>query len=176
MANKNELLDAAYAVYHGATDPAIPSGFAKVENTAGQDFFSVNNTATGLFYETYRNSSTNEYIVSFRGTNETTDWVNNATGGWFQFETNLAQIRNVLNFTTSASTAKVNITGHSLGGALAQFATYDYVQRSGSASVSELSLTTWNALGGQWALTDNSTRLYDSSFNANLLTNLSADH
>ncbi len=134
------LLDAAFAAY-GDTPP---EGY----NSTGQ---TITNKA-GLYATVYRKIGAEEYIVAFRGTEQTlADFNTDVHKGWPQYENSDDDIQNVLK-DLLLKASHVDITGHSLGGALAQFAAYDLLADNQSLNASKVSLTTWNALGGEWAL------------------------
>ncbi len=165
MVSSNDLLDAAFASYQDGVQ-APPAGFTQSTNP----LHTINNSSTGLYVTTYHNPATNEYIVAFRGTEFTSgnDWANNANRGWPQYEQNQAQIQGLLNGLTAGG-SQISITGHSLGGGLAQFAAYDYANSNPNAS-NEISLTTWNALGGKWALQEY------RNFDPSVMDGMSATH
>ena len=64
---------------------------------------------------------------------------------------------------------KIDFVGHSLGGALAQYAAYDYIKNGGSA---EVSLTTFNGLGGEAGLK----QMHGSEFDPSLASQVEAAH
>ncbi len=164
MASSNELLDAAFASYQdGVYLP--PAGFTQSNNPT----HTIDNPTTGLYVTTYHNPTTNEYIVAFRGTESAADWVNNANRGWPQYDYARGPIQGLLNSLTDSG-VHVSITGHSLGGGLAQFAAYDYAYSNPNAS-NEISLTTWNALGGKWALEEEY-----PDFSPSVMNGISATH
>ncbi len=87
---------------------------------------SVYNAGDGLYLEVFYNKEKNEYIIAFRGTQEGQDWLDDFDQGLNghneQFERAKGYfklINKALN--KCAGDAKRTITGHSLGGALAQF-------------------------------------------------------
>ncbi len=154
------LLDAAFAAY-GDTPP---EGY----NSTGQ---TITNKA-GLYATVYRKIGAEEYIVAFRGTEQKISDINaDVHKGWPQYKDSDGEIQDLLrNLLETAS--RVDITGHSLGGALAQFAVYDLIDQNREQPIdpNKISLTTWNALGGEWALKQE--RTYDP----NLLDSYSVAH
>ena len=110
MASSNELLDAAFASYQDGIN-LPPAGFTQSINPT----HTIENLNTGLYVTTYHNSTTNEYIVAFRGTENAADWVNNANRGWPQYEHGRGQIQDLLNSLTTGSGVHVSITGHKPG-------------------------------------------------------------
>ena len=173
MATENQILDAAFAVYavgqdNPTPDIAPPAGFQRL--TGNQ--FTVVNELTGLVATTYRNPTTNEHIISFRGTASPSGAVADANRGWPQYQQSLAAVRSLLASVLAASPSqKVVLTGHSLGGALAQFAAYDFARTNANAG-SRIEMVTWNSLGGRWALEEHVGDLATgATFDANLLDN-----
>lgn len=121
------LLDTAYGVVPQYT---VPSGFVEVIQNR--------DPGTGFGYIAYRNMQTNEVIIAMRGTDgpNPQDWVSNSQYlGWNQWNERGAGRDLVFGFLDSltdldgsAFTGTIHFTGQSLGGALAQYAAYDYVQ------------------------------------------------
>jgi hypothetical protein len=77
--------------------------------------------------------------------------------GWNQWIANKPQIFEYLN--SLSPDTKITFTGQSLGGALAQYAAYEWIQSKIAADPnfdkSRISLVTFNALGGYLGLTSN---------------------
>lgn len=148
------LLNAAFATY-GAGSPS--KDYVKIAETITNEL--------GLAATIYHNPSTSEYILSFRGTEDPNsweglkDWANNVNDGWPQFEKSRNAIAKTIGkIFTADSRSRVHIVGHSLGGALAQFTAYDIGRLYKRTMNNRITLTTWNALGGQWGLTANERR------------------
>jgi len=141
--------------------------------------------ATGFKFIAFKNVETNEVIVAFGGTDglNAQDWAANVEHlGWNQWENGgRTAVFNYLSSLRNADgnpfTGKIHFTGQSLGGALAQYAAYEYVQdqqRIATANnttfdPSRITLMTFNAFGGQLALQQNS-----PGFNPTILTGLGA--
>lgn len=91
--------------------------------------------STGFGAAVFKNTTTNEYIVALEGTDGLNgqDWYNNLNYGKAQWtpENRDALIGYLV--ANVAADSKVLFTGQSLGGALAQFAVYDYALRKGAA-------------------------------------------
>jgi Ca2+-binding RTX toxin-like protein len=148
------LLNAAFAAY----ETAPPS----------KDYVKLTETITnelGLTATIYHNPSTSEYILSFRGTEEPNsweglkDWANNVNDGWPQFaKSRHAIAKTIERIFLADNRSRVHIVGHSLGGALAQFTAYEIGRLYKRTMNNRITLTTWNALGGQWGLTANERR------------------
>lgn len=108
---------------------------------------SIDDPATGFHADIYQKTGTGEYIVAFTGTQPQTsqDVLADLALGTKQWsEANKNSVFAALNTLPNAS--KITFTGHSLGGALAQYAAYDYVSRSSVHP--PISLATFNGLGG----------------------------
>lgn len=138
------LLDAAFGAYAGGVPPA---GYELTSDTL------TNNE--GLAIAVYRRRQSNDFILAFRGTEPTSlaDLATDANMGWPQYEQSRLRISELIN-KLLAEGGRLDITGHSLGGALAQFAAYN-LAKAQPLDLQKVSLTTWNALGGQWALSRN---------------------
>ena len=143
------LLQAAFASY--------------AENIAPKDYTydkEIIKNPSGLRMEVYRRAGTKDYIISFRGTemSQFNDIATDINLGWPQYASSRSDIQRVLNSLLQEG-GKVDVTGHSLGGALAQFAVYDLINGLNGDKreqiTNQISLTTWNALGGVWALQRN---------------------
>ncbi len=129
--------------------------------------FERNNDAIGFKFVTYKNVTTNEVIVAFGGTDgsDPIDWTSNTALGWNQWLLGREQVFSDLRLMIDSET-KVHFTGQSMGGALAQYAAYQWVQTKLTTTNplnpeflvdfdrSNVSLTTFNALGGLKGLTD----------------------
>ena len=139
---------------------SIQPGFTKIRE--------FSNPLDGFKFVMFKNTQTNEVIVAFGGTDglDTVDWTSNTQLGWNQWEENRATAFASLREFVDPST-KVHFTGQSMGGALAQYAAYEWVQTKLTVTdsndpefladfdKSNVSLTTFNALGGLKGLVDN---------------------
>ena len=131
-----------------------------------------------------------EVVLAFGGSDggplgNPTDWVSNTQHlGWNQWDANKDQIFEYLN--GLAPDTKITFTGQSLGGALAQYAAYDWVRSKTTPGLetydsafdkSRISLITFNALGGYVALNDPTKGGgYSASILTGINTNLSAHY
>lgn len=148
MATVNELEVLSKSVY-GGSNVSIPSGWTQLDIDAYGLYYI---DSTGFKAAIYRNASTNEIVISICGTNDLLDIANDIAilhGQIFN------QKASVLNFYTDIiegyvlkayPTATISITGHSLGGALA-----DYL-----GAKTELATTTFNAPGVNYLLSGES--------------------
>jgi Ca2+-binding RTX toxin-like protein len=123
------------------------------------------NDALGFKFTAYSNISTKEIIVAFGGTDgaDPVDWTSNTELGWNQWEASRNLVFDYLRPLVDAGT-KVHFTGHSLGGALAQYAAYEWIKKQSTVGdldfnpdfdKTNVSLTTFNGLGGLKGLVDN---------------------
>jgi hypothetical protein len=94
----------------------------------------VDHPHTGFKAVIYKNAATGEVMVAFGGTDGTDaiDWQGNFQHyGWNQWDRGKAEYYTKLNAVLGANfTGKLHFTGQSLGGALAQYAAYEYVRES----------------------------------------------
>jgi trimeric autotransporter adhesin len=130
----------------------------------------INIAATGFGAVILKNAATNEYIVALRGSDGTDpqDWYANTHVGTNQWDDNaksrlFTALNELLTASGSAATAKIHFTGQSLGGALAQYAAYDYALSKGAQfDPIRISVTTFNALSAA----DGLKTLYGAGANA----------
>ena len=107
---------------------------------------------TGFAAVLFRSLSSNDLIVALSGTNglDAQDWWTNLNLGMTQWR-KIENGESLVNLLASTySNLRVHFTGQSLGGALAQYAAYDYAQilrRAGRFDASKISITTFNGLG-----------------------------
>ncbi|MDN5942240.1 MAG: hypothetical protein L0H94_10190, partial [Nitrospira sp.] len=145
---------------------SVPAGFTKAIEFN-------DTTTTGFGFIAYiKNGATpaeTEVIIALRGTDgpNPTDWVANSQSlGWNQWnQQGRAQVFSFLDSLkldpTDQGTAfegNVHFTGQSLGGGLAQYAAYEYVQSHQGLtgfSKANITLTTFNAFGGVLGLQQN---------------------
>tara|TARA_R110001599_G_scaffold353823_1_gene599174 strand:- start:50524 stop:56700 length:6177 start_codon:yes stop_codon:yes gene_type:complete len=171
-------------------DPEIASLLAQASQNAyqdtGGDLFEYiivgreSDPGTGLAYTVYENVETNEYIIAFRGTEPSSqDIYTDLNAGIQQWSVNNRQrVQNTIRqFTEGKLDATIHFTGHSLGGAIAQFAAYEYalaVSEEASWATASFDLVTFNALGGELALSE--PILYPDGYNSALAASIPADH
>ncbi len=122
--------------------------------------FSIEDVATGAKLVIYQNKHNDEVIVAFGGTDGTDlkDWVANSQSvGWNQWAALKDPERgNLFGRLAALNPTQVHFTGQSLGGALAQYAAYDYLKDKSAPlpngqpnpfNKSSVTLTTFNGLG-----------------------------
>lgn len=121
----------------------------------------------GFKFVAYRNSTTNEVIVAFGGTDgpDPVDWTGNTALGWNQWNEGRGLVFALLRDPAFVNAdTRVHFTGQSLGGALAQYAAYEWIKKQSTIGDEDfnpdfdktnVSLTTFNGLGGLKGLVDN---------------------
>ena len=145
----NEQARIAAQASLGSYDGTPPVGyeFAKINGQA----IKFDDPKTGFHAEIYQKIGSNEYIVAFTGTQPQTsqDVVADLALGTTQWnEQNKTAVFDAIAALPGAT--QITFTGHSLGGALAQYAAYDYVK--GNSSHPSVSLATFNGPGGNAGL------------------------
>ncbi|MFK5893498.1 MAG: hypothetical protein QM504_09790, partial [Pseudomonadota bacterium] len=119
--------------------------------------------STGFSVTALINTTTGDRILAFTGTEGVQDGYADISLGWDQWIGNQGRNRQIVMdyVQRSPQNATVHFTGHSLGGGLAQYATYDYldifVNTPGNEKLPlpNITLTTFNGLGGQDGLAQN---------------------
>ena len=109
-----------------------------------------------------------DYTVALRGTRgpNPQDWINNLGYGWDSFAAPGGQklITDLETLNANGTINNINFTGQSLGGALAQYAAYEFEVKT-QFNTANMSLSTFNGLGGVQALKDHSPELFGGSYN-----------
>lgn len=136
---------------------------------------------TGLGATVYQKTESGgrfELIVAFQGTRgpNVQDWSANPIYGWNKWNDNTAQsLMDFLETLSDDRLTQIHFAGQSLGGALAEYAAYDYLhfapQEAQQNRALKTSLTTFNGLGGWQALRDQR-----DGFDESLLANVSTAH
>ena len=125
--------------------------------------FRIEDPDTGFKCVIYQNLDKRELIVAMGGTDGTDikDWWGNVTHyGWNQWATRRLDIleeidKRILEMQgPKGEQPAIYFTGQSLGGALAQYAGYEFAETHLLYPRAQLSLVTFNALGGIAALQD----------------------
>ncbi len=137
---------------------------------------------TGFSLTIYKNDSSEEYIFAFRGTElSSQDIYTDLVVGMKQWTDQTSRDLDAMirKYTERNSDAVIHFTGHSLGGALAQYAAYEYAVASADPVnagelVASFDLVTFNALGGVLALSD--ALLYPRGYVATLAETIDAAH
>lgn len=110
-----------------------------------------NDSETGFHAVAFKNAN-NEYVIAFRGTQPNfQDAYTDLNLGWPQWNRNREEVLDFLRGLEGQLTS-VSFTGHSLGGALAQYAAYEYANEADPATIT---LTTFNAFGGVQGIVQN---------------------
>src|SRR5688572_15005536 len=135
------------------TDPALSPPFPL------DDKFKVvqshNDNDSGFKYLIFQHEDSRELIVAFAGTDgiDYRDWGANALAlGWNQWARNRERVILDIGALQQGAPA-IHFTGQSLGGALAEYAAYEWISRFGvaqrAAQQSRTTLTTFNGLGSE---------------------------
>lgn len=133
---------------------------------------------TGASFTIFKSLESNEYIFAFRGTQVSfrdayTD-LNLGMPQWMAVRQAVAV--EIQEHTAGIAGARIHFTGHSLGGALAQYAAYEYelaISPQGT-SKAPFDLVTFNALGGVLGLS--TPQIYPSGFNSTIAFSIDAAH
>ena len=162
------------AASEGAYSGLDINGFTVVEK--------LEDPNTGFSLVIYKNPAAEEYIFAFRGTElSSQDIYTDLNVGMKQWSPDIREQveTRIYAYTAKKSDAIIHFTGHSLGGALAQYAAYEYaISASNAASGGDLQATfdlvTFNALGGVLALSD--PLLYPNGYDPSVAAAISAAH
>jgi len=134
--------------------------------------------STGFGATVYRKANADgsgDYIVAMQGTRglNIQDWGGNLIYGWDKWGGPSAGLAQALlsEIVGLADVNKIHFTGQSLGGALAQYALYDYAAQKPDFDASKVTLTTFSGLGGMEALSQNR-----SGFTPSLVANVDTAH
>lgn len=156
-----------------------------LENNYGFNLVSEIDEPTGLHVRVFK-TPTNELLIAFTGSeSQSTDWHNNvlhlSSRQLYNNQDNPRDENNAVHrilekyYEDIKDAPAVHITGHSLGGALAQFFTYELAQRAGADdkySADNINLTTFNALGGLAGLN----RVYNDQLSLDALSVVNGSH
>ncbi|MCB1688541.1 MAG: DUF2974 domain-containing protein, partial [Halioglobus sp.] len=142
----------------------------------------VDDSETGMSFTIYKNNSSDEYIFAFRGTEfSAQDIYTDISAGMNQWTTrNRQKVSAKINeHTKPGSGVHIYFTGHSLGGAIAQFAAYEYAVFSAKAEnenvdLPSFDLITFNSLGGAMGLRD--TSKYSPGYDPSKAATINAAH
>ena len=129
----------------------------------------IDDSGTGLSVTIYKELVGNNYIFAFSGTQlSVQDVFSDLTLGMSQWLQNRDLIREEFTLAIAEnSNAIFHFTGHSLGGALAQYAAFEYAQGKADENpdmAAPFDLVTFNSLGGELAL--NNPDLYPLVYDA----------
>jgi len=126
----------------------------------------VDDPNTGFHAEVYQKAGTKEYLVAFTGTQGGQDALSDITLGISQWKNNMELLISRIGALTDAT--KIKFTGNSLGGLLAQYASYEYLKSPGAHG--STSLITFNAPGAMEGLQ----RLYPVGFDSSISAQIDA--
>lgn len=168
-----ETLALSSQAAYGDGSAVIP-GFTKIDR--------LDDSSTGFSLTIYRSLSGRELIFAFRGTEfSSQDFYTDLNAGMMQWSSNNSQAveAKIREYTIDVSEAVIHFVGHSLGGALAQFAAYEYaaaisIPANAEVLTTSFDLVTFNALGGELALSDPS--LYSKGYDEELTESFAAAH
>ena len=117
---------------------------------------------TGFGATLYRRATATDqadYIVAMQGTRgpNIQDWAGNLIYGWDKWSDQQPQGGQTLlnNLVSLIDVNQIHFTGQSLGGALAEYALYDYATQKSDFDPTKVTLTTFNGLGGIAGLEQN---------------------
>lgn len=126
----------------------------------------LNDPDTGFNVVVFQKVGTKEYIVAFTGTQGAQDGVADIALGTSQWK---AKGQAVTDFLKRLEATNIDFTGQSLGGALAQYAAYDYLNATdGNPIKSEVLLASYDGLGGMAGLR----QMYGTGFDPTLVLGL----
>jgi Ca2+-binding RTX toxin-like protein len=148
----NLEIDLVKTLALASDDAYLDFGSGAIPLTPGYDVKEqYSDDSTGFSYLILKKFDAPEYIFAFRGSEiSIKDWYNNLTLGSSQWNENRNNVAfKIAEIIAPDKDATIHFTGHSLGGALAQYAAYEYARDSGS---SNYDLITFNAPGGELAL------------------------
>ncbi|MFK5975247.1 MAG: hypothetical protein QM493_01955, partial [Sulfurovum sp.] len=181
MAINNELslamFNASQDVYNKGTTGFVQQFGYKLDQSFGGfgTGFYIDET-TGFSVVAFESiDNPKEKILAFAGTEGLQDAYADLNLGWVQWTGNGGKNREAIidNYLSLLpADAIINFAGHSLGGALAQYAMYDYVDDVINAQrkdVPNITLTTFNGLGGETALAQNFETLSGRAFDLELV-------
>ena len=126
-----------------------------------------------------------DYIVALQGTRGANiqDWSGNLINGWDKWSNNslkTAEEGGLISYLLSLEQVnRIHFAGQSLGGALAQYAAYDFIDNLLAVQTdirSRTTLTTFNGLGGVEALMQHASDPNRTGFNPNLLFGVDTAH
>ncbi len=168
MTDANLGLDASRISYDNLTQGTRISDPDSSMNGYSVDMVFGSPTASGVTAYAMKNGD-GDVVIAFRGTNDGADVVSDVTRlGYDQWE----QIRSQVNdYLDTNWTGEVTFAGHSLGGALAQYAAYETAGREPGRK-GDMNLYSYNGLGGRNGLEANEPGGYDAA----RLVGVNAEH
>jgi len=164
---------ASDAVYGDASSTAelAQLGYTlAVDKNTDKSLF-IDDPKTGFYAVIYQNAVTGEALVAFTGTQDGKDAVADLALGKTQWKNNKDKVFAVINALTDAT--KITFTGHSLGGALAQYGAYDYLTTPlpGNQPPLPVVVATFNGLNGLDGL-----KQMNLTFDASIASQINANY
>ncbi|MDN5871109.1 MAG: DUF2974 domain-containing protein, partial [Nitrococcus sp.] len=165
-----------------AISAGIPGGFVPdsslvVDENRNPVSAVIEDPLTGFRVMAFKNDVTGERILAFAGTQDLQDAFQDGRLGWDQWTKNAEDVQRYLNrLADEGNATAVHFTGHSLGGALAQYAVYDFMStvRANFPKTQppfEVTVTTFNALGGIDALIE-----YGNGYDPSIVADVEGRH
>ncbi len=143
----------------------LDAGYELVELS---DDISLDDPITGFHAQVWRKTGTGELLVAFTGTQDGQDAVADLALGTEQWRKNKAKLFAALDALDGIT--QITFTGQSLGGALGQYAAYDYVKEHSEHPA--VTLLTFNSLGGR----DGLAQLHDGAVDDTIAGQIDAGH
>lgn len=146
---------------YGEDGPSVPNPYDSELAVSGFEVIRpFQDNGSGFKAVVFRNFTTNDVIVAFAGVDglDFKDWWGGKVHyGWNQWDRNRRQLFDFLESLTDGTgqslfTGRIHFTGQSLGGALAQYAAYEFIANNSTFGNQRLTLTTFNGLGSLAAL------------------------
>jgi Ca2+-binding RTX toxin-like protein len=158
----------AYAIGDSGFPPEhlIPEGFSLADDFFPNGIFEHPDTGLKMLIINDQNGN---YVVSFAGSEDSQDLFVDINLGWPQWEAGREEVLAYLAEITPLANS-IRFAGHSMGGALAQYAAFDYGSELKQTGINvDIGLITFNSLGGVAGLKQNVSSI-GKAYDPNLLT------
>lgn len=171
-----------YKIMLDASDSVYDNGLKNVPDGYKLEHIFADHNNNGFQAVAFKNETTDEYIISFSGTQNLQDAHADIRLGWDQWagEVRNEVIKYINDIVVDENASKIHFTGHSLGGALAQYALYEYVSTIRTVEDPtkvlpvQVDITTFNALGGLDGLVQYLP--VSNAFRENIITDIDGAH